>query len=554
MFHIDPQRGYLLSTRAILLGVGAFLFLFAAQASVRFYFNLPALQVLIDQSDSKDRQRIDNALQQRVASYHSRVLDNALWNDAYEFVQRPTDTFIRTNFDRRTLEDNELDGVIFLDVVGKVVWQYSLAQAQNGGKPARLGGAPITDSALLRAFHIPSHIPVAGKFQTKSGYIQTAEAPLVFAASPIFPTDLGSGKLSSQGTLIMWSWLDADYVASIAEQTKLNFHAQFLKDGAQSLAPAWTFLANGDMHSRDKNNRISWLLDDVNGRPLMRLWIDLEPSTFEANLFSGAMLVGIVAALILLLVLAYAVRKWLVDPLMLLGMQMSAITSTGNYQNRLTVKSYRELDRLAEQFNLLLDEVCKQQLLAQRRHAEMHLVSISDGLTGLANRRYLDQYMDESWSLALAASSTFGLMLIDIDYFKAYNDRYGHAAGDQILRQVAHKLRSFQPDSHALTARYGGEEFCIVITGWDAVALELLCQQICDGVREEQIEHLGSALALNAITVSIGATLFDTRQISDRQLTDKQVLRDIFKAADQALYQAKNAGRNRVCMAVSGEL
>ena len=543
MHRFNYQRGYLLRTRAIWLGCAAFAFLLAAQLWVRYYFTLPAMMQLVSVSDSKDQLRVNKALSQRLELYMSRVSDNALWNDAYEFVVQPNDAFISSNFDKRTLIDNELDGVIFLDGAGKVIWQYGVHFGQQfvDSVSAQLLEPPIPVSELLQSFYIQPQQAVAGEFETRKGYLRANEGALVFAASPVFPTDVESGAVSA-GTLIMWAWLDRAYFDSLAEQTKLSLTVEFLDANDKTPAVASVSLINEGFVVRNSEHQLVWLQKDVHGEPLFLLRIQLDPLGQEYQLFSQSILGGVFAALFLLLALAWVVKGWLINPLVQMGQQMDVITESGTYQDRLNIVSYGQLERLSNQFNLLLEEVCAQQSLTKKKQAKLQKASISDALTGIANRRYLDQFMDETWKEAKLRRTNYGVILVDIDYFKKYNDTYGHAAGDAVLRQIAQLLQSYQPDLEALTARYGGEEFSMVLVDASCEALEALAKSLCLAVSEQSIAHVGSPFGF--LTISVGAlSVFAGAPLPDR-LAGPNALGAIFNAADQALYEVKNNGRN----------
>ena len=526
------------------LGAIALIFLLSAQLAVRYFIDLPTLRTVINESDSKDVLRVNNALAQRLAVYESRVADNALWDAAYQFIQTPNQAFIDSNFDSRTLSDNELDGVLFIGAQGELIWQLGYELTLEGGNHG--DDAPVSAAALRRYLYIQPHLPRAGEINYRLGYIRGGKHPLVFAAYPIFPTGMGDGYQKSAGTLVMWAWVTRDYLQSIAEQTQLKFAGQYLPDGTASLAPSWRYLLSGEVRPRDELDRIYWLLRDVDNEPVMLLWLTFDQLGMETTLISDAFIAGILVALVLLLGLAFAVRRWLLLPLGQLGMQMERITTEGSYERRLNINSYLELDQLAAQFNHLLKEVCERERHAKRKQEQLHQASISDALTGLANRRYLDQFMDEAWITCLAQASTYARVLVDIDHFKKYNDYYGHAAGDRVLKAVAQVIRAQQPAYEALTARYGGEEFCVVIVGLSPSALQNLCERICAMVVAEDIEHLASRDG--KLTVSVGAVLADASEAHIRRLNENYPLRLIFKAADQALYSAKGAGRNQVCI------
>lgn len=168
-------------------------------------------------------------------------------------------------------------------------------------------------------------------------------------------------------------------------------------------------------------------------------------------------------------------------------------------------------------------------LLAQLAH--------QDSLTGASNRRVFDENLKRLWLQAQRDHKTMAILLIDIDHFKAYNDRYGHLAGDQALRQVAQSLQSFARRPLDVLARYGGEEFGAILYDIDAAQAQDVAEHICRAVRELKIEHLDSRTNA-AMTISVGLALIEP--------TRERSARGALQLADQALYGAKKKGRNRV--------
>jgi diguanylate cyclase (GGDEF)-like protein len=167
----------------------------------------------------------------------------------------------------------------------------------------------------------------------------------------------------------------------------------------------------------------------------------------------------------------------------------------------------------------------------------LHKISTTDPLTGAANRRQFDDALDLEWRRALRGRTPLSLMMIDIDSFKAYNDTYGHQAGDECLRRVAAGLQSRFHRAGDLVARYGGEEFTVLLAGVDRDQAASLAESLRESVEASGIEHRTSATG-DKVTVSVGvATIVPARD------SDSEVL---VRAADEALYAAKNAGRNRV--------
>ncbi|MFA7291523.1 MAG: diguanylate cyclase [Rhodocyclaceae bacterium] len=160
-----------------------------------------------------------------------------------------------------------------------------------------------------------------------------------------------------------------------------------------------------------------------------------------------------------------------------------------------------------------------------------------DGLTEIPNRRAFDQALLQEISRSLRSGQTFSLGLIDVDFFKQYNDCYGHAAGDTTLKQVAKTLAGALRRPNDLAARYGGEEFVFILPESDAAGGVEVAEAIRQVVSELGIEHEKSGVAPH-VTVSVGGVTVSGRQGSAEEL---------LMAADRQLYEAKRLGRNRVC-------
>lgn len=176
--------------------------------------------------------------------------------------------------------------------------------------------------------------------------------------------------------------------------------------------------------------------------------------------------------------------------------------------------------------------------VTEHKQAEGHLVRLAtlDGLTGLANRRTFDQALEAALKPE-AGDEPVSLLLIDVDHFKAFNDTYGHQAGDGCLRQVAAALQGHATRPDDLAARYGGEEFALVLPRTDAAGARLLAERIRAAVADLAMPHAASPTAAH-VTVSIGGTTVRPGE----GLAPAAVV----ELADQALYAAKRAGRNRV--------
>ncbi|MEK3911043.1 PAS domain S-box protein [Paenibacillus sp. FSL H7-0331] len=164
-------------------------------------------------------------------------------------------------------------------------------------------------------------------------------------------------------------------------------------------------------------------------------------------------------------------------------------------------------------------------------------LSMTDGLTGIANRRCFDETLEREWGVAARYGQPISLLLCDIDFFKSYNDTYGHQGGDACLQQVAHTIKRALKRPNDFAARYGGEEFSVILTNTDKFGAHKVAERIKQWVEELQIPHLTSKVS-DLVTISIGtATLIPSAQLSSSMLIEY---------TDKSLYMAKQGGRNRV--------
>jgi len=173
-------------------------------------------------------------------------------------------------------------------------------------------------------------------------------------------------------------------------------------------------------------------------------------------------------------------------------------------------------------------ETLRQDLVNTRKEA------MTDALTGIANRKYFDVMLRETAAASMETGEAMSLLLVDIDHFKNFNDRYGHQAGDQVLAIVAHSLTDSIKGQDTV-ARYGGEEFGIILPRTELIGATALAEQICTTMAGRHVRRKSTAEDFGVVTLSIG--------VAEYRLGEP--LSALIDRADAALYRAKSAGRNR---------
>ena len=249
------------------------------------------------------------------------------------------------------------------------------------------------------------------------------------------------------------------------------------------------------------------------------------------------------------LVLAYAVARSISMPLERLAGAMRA-TRTGDYAQRVVYEGRDELALLSQKFNEMAANINETREQLESRVAErtrdleqanlkLSALTMTDPLTGIANRRRFDDMLATELNRAARCGHPLALLMIDVDYFKSYNDHYGHQEGDSCLRMVATLLQAHARRASDLAARYGGEEFVVLAAETDAEAALALAESVRLALEALHLPHVQSPFGW--VSISVGVAV----QVPDELQTPELFLR----MADKAMYRAKESGRNQVVLA-----
>lgn len=197
---------------------------------------------------------------------------------------------------------------------------------------------------------------------------------------------------------------------------------------------------------------------------------------------------------------------------------------------------YQEYKTLLRQMTRVIKLSDLMQLELKTMSEKLERVSQVDSLTELYNKRYFNEACIREWRNATRLNCSLALIMIDIDFFKKYNDTYGHLQGDECLKTVATEIQSSVRRPRDIVARFGGEEFVVVLPDTNIEGATLIAQNVLANVEKLAIEHVGSALSGKVVTVSIGVAAAFPGEVDTMEILLKQV--------DHALYASKNEGRN----------
>lgn len=218
------------------------------------------------------------------------------------------------------------------------------------------------------------------------------------------------------------------------------------------------------------------------------------------------------------------------------------VTSLHSYDDQEKGLNLGAVDYITKPFHFPVFKArLRNHMLLKLKTDQLEQLSHLDGLTGIANRRHFEAVMAREQSRLKRLAGNLSIIMIDIDYFKSYNDHYGHGAGDECLIQVAKTLSSLIKRPTDLLARYGGEEFAVVLPDTDLEGATLVGQSLHAEINRMNFPHEYSDIADN-VTVSIGVA-------SSVVGNKSETVEGLLKRADEALFKAKENGRNRVYVA-----
>lgn len=301
--------------------------------------------------------------------------------------------------------------------------------------------------------------------------------------------------------------------------------------GGETLAQSPEFVRRV-MQKREDFLPVAYSLVDANGSSVYRMIAYEDVAELYADMHDSQIFVTLWFLILtgfLLLGALWLLGRFVVRPIQVLAWEMERCRC-GELCIPMTRVGLKELNVLANAFRDMTGEL-------KRRTDKLEQLSIEDGLTGIANRRHFEQTLAREWKRALRTGNHLSLLLVDIDYFKAYNDFLGHQAGDECLKKVARSLQIAVSRPGDLVARYGGEEFGIILPDTEMVGAERIAQSLREALSSSGIAHERSKVA-DVITVSIG--------IASTVPSGNHEPESLIEAADQALYRAKDAGRDRI--------
>lgn len=447
----------------------------------------------------------------------------ANWTEMYEYVRSPVGPFATEELSIEAVEVTGMNWMVLLDTQRRVL---VTAERPLGDDPTPIARELAERPQLLMA------LVKSGANPEGCGAVRAGGRIGLTCYAPVLPSD---GVGAPVGVLVMGRWLDADFMQQVSAQLGLAFSVEVLRpEDSQQVAR----YEPGSMFSRQDSTiepdgqvlRVSQPLYSLYGWQVARLELQWprRPQQESAKRLKETrwllvLLVSLTGLLVWLLV-----HHWIIAPLAQLRRAMQNTLSQRQWSNTLDTGRADEIGTLTRSIDDLLGVV--------RRHVdELQHLSFTDTLTGLPNRRAFNERLRFLLALRARQGTPSTLLLVDVDHFKAYNDTYGHQAGDQALIRLADSLRAATRAELDMPARLGGEEFALLVQGMAADPAIQLAQRLQAALAADPLIHSGNP-PYGQLTISIGLS----------QLVEGDTPETLYRRADRALYDAKAQGRNRV--------
>jgi diguanylate cyclase (GGDEF)-like protein len=444
------------------------------------------------------------------------------WNDMYNYVTHPTKEFIDHQVAPSTFKEIEIKLFVILDNQGKAVYAESI-NLTNGESES-----PAKFDHILGNIEKRSGFPIPiGK--KSCGIDLYMDGPILLCWQSIRKSDLTGNPV---GTLIVGRMLNNSLLNKIQTQSNIKFDLSQLVDHEERFSGRQfnTIQAGKIEFSKTEPGVLNALLCNIVGQPILkvRLQYPNDVSIRGDDLTWKVVKVLLLVTALTGLALLGSIHFQIIRRLRKMDRDLTSIWRDGDWAGRLDFPSGKdELNELSLSINQMLALICEQV-------SQLESIARIDPLTQIANRRAFDERIAIEMSLHKRKHTPLSLLLIDVDYFKRYNDLYGHPAGDEILKTLGRLLSGVASRPSDLAARIGGEEFVVMLPDTDVDGARHVAETLRLKLAERKIPHEDSPIS-DQLTLSIGVTSAVHEDISA-----------FIDRADKALYSAKQTGRNKI--------
>ena len=497
---------------------------------IRQYWTIPQLIALEVEKDKKDIYKLNSALLRVYNELEMLVYDNAVWDELYNVILTRDLDYLETNFFiPKSFVSLKINGMSFFDKNQMLIDELAIDQNNNPLSSSPFKSLP---PSLKKNLLISKQEVINNGQQTlfKQGLITLNDRLILFVSGSVLPSS-GVGDLA--GTMLVWSYFDGKIAHQLSEITQTTITAA-QADTFSASTPVIDFnQLDAQTHIRTKLSNIHVKFNDIFNKPALILSYPTPKRMFDDSPFEMSMVMALLMSLVVLLIIYFILTIMIIEPLNKLKATVREVMDRGNFQLTTNLERTDEIGRLALLIDVLFNKVHVQQHALKHNNRQLKRLSDTDPLTGIANRRAMMQVLEQLTPSAMPIS----VIMLDVDYFKKFNDSYGHQQGDLALKLVAKTLKHHTRRQNDVIARYGGEEFVVVLLNTCQSDARNMAYAIREAIEELAIEHKTSLIS-QFLTASIGVSCCDE--------FDNFSIETLFHQADSALYKAKEQGRNCV--------
>lgn len=505
---------------ALIVAIATVITLFAGLLARELLLN-PHLIKIENAADRRDISRFEQAVERYRANLESRIGRIYAAADLLQSLEGQLDWSPIVLQLARIGGYGELDYFILADEAGQ---NWIIKAGEIAEKTRRLPDKAAQQEVLSRALsRLVSQSSSEGHTTSTSGILLSqGDGPLIYA---IGRAQWQTDKLPS--IYLAVRRMDDELISSLGARLGLSVNAISHEESLRQRRQYGV-----EIGQRSADDTLYSLLKNDAGEVILHLRFNTAPRAFDDEIFSPTILTALLIATLSWVVVITLMRRSIIHPIETLSHTMRRIRQSSNYQQTLSYRQNDELGKLVDEYNELLKHVAQ-------HTSQLEAYSYIDALTGIGNRRLFQERLDYLWKLCSRRSLPLSAIVFDLDYFKQYNDHYGHDGGDRVLKCFADLLtQRFARDTDVI-ARTGGEEFIVLLLDVDQDNAAALANHIIKDLQAQAIPHQASPQG-KLVSVSAGlATLVPGPQHSAEQL---------IRMADEALYKAKESGRNQLAL------
>ncbi|MCS5420894.1 MULTISPECIES: sensor domain-containing diguanylate cyclase [Psychrilyobacter] len=493
---------------------------------------IPALKRATREKHKQDINKLFSVTSQQFDHLSSILKDNAEWDTLYQSMdgsmgREEKQKFWEGLFTEDSLKLFGLDYIAIYDNKQNEVVNYSFPET-NIKNVISLKG---------KKYFFSSQPNGENRVKTVSGYMDIAGKAYIFFSHVILDSN-GNGKAA--GHLLFIQEIDDDYIFDLKIKNNLSLQLYIPNENDKKLI----------QNILDSKKELDFYSDKIEGGkrvyylPYMKSVHKIAyiiKVTVDDRISKGALLnfwIGMIPIILSFLFIFFVknrVNKKLITPLVSLYSHITSIRENQKYKLLEYPEVGNEMDEVIRAFNNLMVQTEEQKNDIEDKKIALEKLAYTDYLTGLSTRRFLDEGYDLLFKSAKRSGSILTLIMMDIDYFKKYNDRYGHPEGDRVLKIIGKLLKKVFKREGDIAGRYGGEEFLIILYQTPLEETICLINEFQKKLEMCNLEHKDSNFG--QVTVSMG--------IKSSTIPKDQNSYLFLKEADKALYKAKESGRNR---------